>query len=385
MTFFRNDAINRVNLHYGIQQLAQGAGGTFILVYLLRAGVSVPLTLCTLAGIVGGRFLIRPLVLPIARRFDVRTTLIVGTLIEALVFPILPHVHGADAALVAEIVVGAIGGVFYWTSYHAYFAALGDPELRGGQIGVREAISAVAGIVAPLAGGWALVAIGPAAAFTGAAVVQALAALPLLGTPRVPVLAEAPGGYRAAWTGATLMAADGWLSGCYYYVWQVALFVTLGESYAAYGGAMALAGVVGAALSLRVGRLVDLGHGRRSVVIAYAIASAVVLLKSIAFGSPWLATLANALGPIVTATLVPVFMAKLYNLAKASPCPMRFNIATEAGWDLGCGGACLAAAGLVWAGHSLSLGILLGLAGAAAGCAALLRSYAASEAAPLAG
>jgi MFS transporter, DHA1 family, inner membrane transport protein len=373
---FRNDAINRVNVHYGIQQLAQGAGGGFILAYLLRAGVSVPLTLCTMAGIVGGRFLIRPVVLPLAQRFGIRTTLIVGTLLEALAFPILPHVHGADRALVAEIVVAAIGGVCYWTSYHAYFAALGDPEWRGGQIGAREAISAVVGIVAPLLGGFTLVTVGPTAAFTCAAIVQALAALPLLAAPQVAVRAEAPGGYRAAWTGAALMFTDGWLAGGYFYVWQVALFVTLGESYTAYGGAMALAGVVGAGLSLGTGRLVDLGHARRSVIVAYAIAAAVVALKAVAFGTPWLATLATALGPIVVATLVPVFMAKLYNLAKSSPCPMRFHIAAEAGWDVGCGGACLAAAGLVWAGHSLSLGILLALAGAAGGFLILTRSYA---------
>ena len=54
MSFFRNDAINRVNLHYGVQQLAEGAGGGFVFVFLLRAGVPVPLVFCTLAAMVAG-------------------------------------------------------------------------------------------------------------------------------------------------------------------------------------------------------------------------------------------------------------------------------------------------------------------------------------------
>ena len=69
MSFFGNGAINRVILHSGIQALAQGAAGIFVLVYLLRAGVSVPLVLCAMAGMVGGRFLLRPLELP-ARAAD---------------------------------------------------------------------------------------------------------------------------------------------------------------------------------------------------------------------------------------------------------------------------------------------------------------------------
>ena len=73
----------------------------------------------------------------------------------------------------------AVGDVFYWPSYHAYFAALGDDEHRGHQIGAREALSAVVGIVAPLLGAWAIVAAGPLLAFTAVGLVQALAVVPL--------------------------------------------------------------------------------------------------------------------------------------------------------------------------------------------------------------
>src|SRR5262249_28343416 len=155
-------------------------------------------------------------------------------------------------ALLAVIVVGAIGGVFYWTSYHAFFAALGEAEHRGDHIGARDAAAAVIGIVAPLVGGWGLVKFGPAGAFAGGAIVQALAAIPVLGAPQVPGRAEAPGGFRAAMIGAGLTATDGWFAASFTTVWDVALFLTLGQSFTAYGAAMALGGLVGAATSLVV-------------------------------------------------------------------------------------------------------------------------------------
>lgn len=382
MSVFRNDAIGRVNLHYAILQLAQSGADVFVFVYLLRAGVSVPLTLCTVSATLVARLLLRPLVLVVARRSGIRTTLVIGTLLEAAMFPILPAVHGPGPALLAVIVVGALAGVFYWTSHHAYFAALGDVAQRGGQIGTREAIAAVVGIVAPLAGGWALVRLGPVAAFGAAAVVQALAALPLLGAPEVRVRAEVPGGLRAAWPGVALMLADGWFGAGFSFVWQIALFVTLGQSFTAYGGAMALAGLAGAALSLGVGRLVDLGHTRRSVVLASALGGGLLALQAFAYGTPWLATLANALGPLVQGSMTPVVMSRLYGLAHASPCPMRFTVASEGGWDLGCGACCLAAAGLVRVGLPLSIGMLLSLAGTAAVAALLWRPDAAVAGAP---
>jgi hypothetical protein len=384
MGFFGNDAINRVNLHYGLQQLAQGAGGVFLLVYLLRAGVPTPLVFCALAGMVGGRFLIRPLVLPFARRFGIRATLILGTVLEAAVFPLLPYVHGPDAWFIAVILVTPFGSVLYWTSFHAYFAALGDAEHRGSQLGAREALAAVIGIVAPLLGGWALVTMGPKFAFLCVAGLQVLAAAPLLGAPRVPVAQEAPGGFRAAMLGAFLLSTDGWFAACYYYVWQIALFVTLGESFAAYGGAMALAGLVGAAASLGVGRLIDLGHGRRSVAAAYSLGAGVVILRAAGYGVPWLAVTANALGAVAAALLVPVLMARVYNLSKASPCPLRFHIATEGGWDIGCGLGCLSAAALTWAGAPMWTAIILALVGGAAAFATLMRSYAAAATAAIA-
>ena len=46
MNAFGNRAINRAILHSAAQMLAQGAGGTFVFVFLLRAGLSISFVLC---------------------------------------------------------------------------------------------------------------------------------------------------------------------------------------------------------------------------------------------------------------------------------------------------------------------------------------------------
>src|SRR5215472_12969606 len=94
VSYFSNDAINRVNLHACIQALAQGAGGVFFLVFLLKAGVSVPLALIAQAAIVAGRFTIRPTLLPLGKRWGLKPLLISGTLALAVQYLVLAEVHG---------------------------------------------------------------------------------------------------------------------------------------------------------------------------------------------------------------------------------------------------------------------------------------------------
>ncbi|MBW8813239.1 MAG: hypothetical protein JF588_07410 [Caulobacterales bacterium] len=385
MSFLTNSAVNRVNLHYGVQALAQGVGGVFFLVFLLRAGVPVPLVLGVQGALSAQRFVLRPLVIPLVRRIGLRRTLITGALLEALPLLLLPTVQGPDAALAVVALAAPVGSVLYWTCYHAYFASVGDAEHRGGQIGAREALAALAGVVGPLAGAWALATGGPWLAFAGAAALQVLAAVPLLGAPDVAVATEAPGGFRAARLGALMLMTDGWLSACYFYVWQIALFVTLRESYAAYGGAMALSALAGAAGGLLLGGRIDAGHGRAAMSAAYAVVAGVVVLRAASLGSPWLAVIANALGALVMALQAPAMMTPVYNLAKASPCPLRFHIATEGGWDLGCASGCLAAAVIAGAGYSLAGAILLGLVAAVGAFALLWRQYGAIATRPAAG
>jgi DHA1 family inner membrane transport protein len=378
MTFLANGAVNRVILHTGVQSLAENAGGVFILVYLLRAGVPIPLVLGAMAAMTAGRFVLRPMVLPLAKRVGLKMTLVIGTLLDGAMFLVLPFVDGPGAVLAFAMAIASAGSVLYWTSYHAYFASIGDAEHRGGQVGAREALSATIGIAAPLLGTWAMLTGGPWLLFGGAAAIQAASVIPLLGAPRIDVVRNAPGALKAAAPGARLLLTDGWFAAGYFYVWQIGLFVTLGESYAAFGGAMALAGLAGAVSGLVVGRMIDLGHGRKAMLAACAVAAGGLLLRAAALGEPWMAVAANAAGALVLALWLPNLMTPVYNLAKASPCPLRFHIATEGAWDLGCGVGCLAAALIAAAGMPLAYAMLLGLVGVGAAGVLITRGYGSS-------
>lgn len=375
MAFFRNTTVNLLNLHYGVHALALSGGGAFFAVFLLRAGVPAPGVLASLAGILMGRFLIRPLVLPMGRRFGLKPLVIAGTILTALQYPLLAEVDGVGWHLLALCVASSIGDTLYWTSYHAYFASLGDPEHRGHQIGAREAMVAMVGIVAPLLTGWALVTLGPRVAFGATAVVLVLSALPLLRTPNVVVLNEAPGTLRAFMPGILIMAAGGLFASGYHFVWQIALFVSLGESFTAFGGAMAIAAVAGAATGLLLGRFIDAGHGPWIVWLAAGTAALTVLARSAGYGDPALAVAANAAGALVLAIYTPIEMTAVYNQARASRCALRFHIAAEGGWDAGGASGCLLAAGALSLGASLGTAILIALLGVGAAFLLLRRYY----------
>jgi DHA1 family inner membrane transport protein len=374
VAYFGNDAINRVNLHSSIQAFAQGAGGVFFLVFLLKAGVSIPLTLVAQAAIVAGRFLIRPALLPLARRWGLKRMLLIGTAALAAQYPLLAEVHGPGAMLAFLCVVASAAEVFYWLSFNATFSTLGDSEHRGHQISARAALVAISGIAAPLIGAFTLVTLGARTAFAIVAGIQLLATLPLLSLPNIPIKARTEGAFRAARPGIAFSAIDGWFDTFFILLWQIALFVALGESFARYGGAMALAGLVGAACGLVLGRHVDRGHARRAVLIAYGVLTTVASLRATSLGSPAFATIANALGTLAMILISPT-IGVISNLAKASPCPFRFHMGTEAGWDVGCFAACLTSAVLIGMGLPLAVVILLALPGAGASAFVLWRLY----------
>src|ERR1051325_1383776 len=105
MAYFRNSVVNLMNLHYGIHAIAINGGGAFYFVFLLKAGVPVPLVLAAFAFILVGRFVLRPMVVPLAVRFGLRRILIAGTLLTALPYGAVAQVHGLDWTLAVLILL----------------------------------------------------------------------------------------------------------------------------------------------------------------------------------------------------------------------------------------------------------------------------------------
>lgn len=376
MAYLKNGAVNLLGATYGLHALAANGAAVFFAVFLLKQGVPVPAVFGAIALIVIGRFLVRPLVVILAPRYGLKPLLVFGTIFSGVQYLFVAQVHGVDLMLLTFCATSAIGDAFYWTTYHAYFAYLGDAEHRGHQISAREALASASAIIGPLLGGYALTRLGPQVAFGAAAAIQAAAALPLIGTPAVAVPRDVEGGFRAAIQGVLVFAADGWIAVGNYFVWQIALFLSLGENFSAFGGVLASAAVVGAIGGLVLGRHIDGGHGEKAVWLTFATLMAVTLFRAVSTQNAALAVLANAIGALVMCLYIPTMMTPIYNQAKRSPCALRFHAAAEGGWDIGCAAGCLVAALLSASGAPLSSGILLVVPGAAVSLFLLRRYYA---------
>jgi MFS transporter, DHA1 family, inner membrane transport protein len=367
MQFFNNSTINRTYVHAGLQTFAENAGGVFVFVYLLKAGLTVPVVFSALAVIFLLRIALRQMVVPAVKRIGLKNGLILGTLMVSASYLLVARVQGVGPMLLIFVVFDALSTSFYWTCYHAYVSKLGDTEHRGAQVSVREAINAIMGIIAPLIGSFLLVYGGNGSAFLVAAGVEALAVVPLLGAPNHQIANHAVIDTATKKYASRLFFTDGVITSTFFFVWIIALFQTLGENFASYGGTLALAGLIGAVMSLVMGRLIDLGHHKSSVQIAYGAIAVSIALKAFAYDTPWTAIAATAFGAVASPLYMPVLMSRVYNMAKASACPLRFQVAAEGAWDLGTGLGCLMAALLTWLGIGYFWPLILGLSGCIAG------------------
>src|SRR5579883_250505 len=358
MTFFLNRDINRLAAHTTLHALAWSFCGLFSAVFLLRQKVSVSGVFLAFAAILLLRLALRPLVLMLAPRAGLRRTLMLGTLLHALQSPMLALVHGGGAMLTLFCVVAAVGQVFYWTAYHAYFAAMGDAELRGAQVAVREVLSAVAGTLGPAAGGLVLAELGAWPAFLTAFAIELAAALPLVRVSE-PAIAAADRGslYADAQTGIWLFVSDGWITSSAVTAWSIIMFRAASGRYDAFGSLLAIAALAAALSGMLLGRFIDLGHARRLTRANAAILMASLILKSVCGEDPLAVIIVAVSTTLLSGLYIPALMSAVYNESKLSPCPLRFQFAAEGGWDVGGSLSCLLCAVLLK--FDLPLGVLI--------------------------
>ena len=375
MGIFVNRRFNLIYVHAALQAFASYGGESFAFIYLLKAGIPIPLVLFSIGSLFGSRILLRVAVLPLAKRIGLRNALVVGIVLEGLTYPVLSQITGPGPLLAAYLAVWAVSSSIYWTTYHAYVVLIGDGKNRGAQVSATEFAGTVVGIVAPIATGLLLTVFPPIVAFSAAGLAMACSALPLLFLPNIAVAPEAAIPVEARRQGRLLMFADGLRAGAIHFTWYIALFVTLDSSFAAFGGALSLTGLVGALAGLFVGRSIDLGKGRRAVQIGFAVITIAALARIFGYPDAWSAVLANAVAAIAFPIYATAFNSRVYTLAQRSPCPLRFHILAEGGWDLGTATACFTAAGLVYLGFSFFWPLAVALIGCALGYWAMAATY----------
>jgi MFS transporter, DHA1 family, inner membrane transport protein len=354
--------VRRFALHVTLGSLAWGLSNAFSAVFLLRSGLAPAQIFLVSACVLTLRFVMRPLVLVVAPRIGIRRTLILGAIIIALSYPALALVHGAGIGLLAFVIASSLGQVFYFTSYHVFFAALSDDGRFGTQVGLFQALGIVTAVVSPAAGGLLLATHGPWASFGAAFVIALTGIVPLFGIADPPVARQTPrGAYAAAKAGVRLYFTDGWIQVSLTTAWSIILFEALHDRYESYGGTLSLAALAAAVGGILLGRLIDKGHARSIVWINAGILAAGLLVRALTFGNAAIAV-AVAIGAVMVGGFyVPTWMTVVYNQAKVSPCSFRFQFAAEGGWDAGGVIAGLLAAAFCASGLPVEAAILLAL------------------------
>ncbi len=238
------DPMRRVYIHVGLQSFVESSGGLFIAGFLVSQGFSNGMALAAFAGTLLARFALRGLVLSLAWRAGLRTVVLAGVLVRVVSFLLLPLVPGvgpvpAAGMLALFILVTGLGSVLYWTGWHSFVSALADSDRGGRQVSIQQATTAVVGIVAPLVGGVLVDRAGPMIGFGTIALVQLAAVLPLIGAPNPHVAREAMLDRQLTAFARRLYLSEGFHAGCATVIWNLALFVTLGQHFDAFGGALA--------------------------------------------------------------------------------------------------------------------------------------------------
>ena len=363
MGFFKNKTFNLIYGHSALQAIAMHGGEAFAFVYLLKAGISVPIVLLCIGGMFASRLVFRNAVLPVAKRIGLRQALVLGIVVEALTYPILSQVTEVGPLLVAYLTLWAISSSFYWTNYHAYVALIGNSEHSGSQVSGIEFIGLIIGIIAPLASGLMLTFFSPLVAFSIVGLCMGASAIPIAFGPNIMIASEASVPREARLPALKAMFADGIRSGSFHFTWLIALFITLKSSYASYGGALAFAGIVGAVMGLFVGRSIDLGKGKRALQFGIGLLSIAVLCRAVGYNAVWSAVLANAAAAVAWPPYATAFNSRMYNMSRQSPCPLRYHILAEGGWDAGTATGCFVSAAAIYFGFSFFWPLMLGLAG----------------------
>ena len=365
MPYLSNVAINRLNLLSGMHMLGWNLAGGFFIAFLLAHGFSAVAVMLSFAAMLAIRLVLRPMILVIAPRTGLRGLILVGGLLFALQYLVLAHVNGLNTAFVVFIVAQALTDIFYWCGYHAAFSAIGDNHHRGKQVGVREVLTRVATIVAPIVGGWMFVHVGSNAVFGAGAFLECLALLFLVRMPAIPIARKSPAhAFRAGRTAGLLFVTDSWINATYATVWTIMLFGSAHQNFMTYGGALTLTGIVSAIGGLLLGRALDNGHGHHAVLFNGLLLAVGIVLCATAQPALGPMLLVTAISALAGASYTPTLMTAVYNIVGHAPCPLRAAFVMECCWDIGGIVASLTCAAMLSSGIAPGWSIALALLGA---------------------
>lgn len=169
--FLRIFALNLISMFISVYLFKQGYSLVFIMIYL-TCYFSFKIPVAYIAALYTARFGPKHAILAANIAY-----------IPALIcFSLIPH-PGVSYALITLVGFGifqAIGATFYDYAYQVDFSKVKHSEHAGKELGFMHIVEKASSILAPLVGGIIASTFGPVAATIAAAIVFAVAALPLL-------------------------------------------------------------------------------------------------------------------------------------------------------------------------------------------------------------
>ena len=252
-----------LTLHCVLWSLAMSLASGFVGAYLLHLEFGIATTITMYAALLGIRFGLRAIMLPIVRYLGMNKSLLLGTFVVA--FQFAPLIRADEPLwLCVWILVVSAGECIYWPIFHAANAMCGGGGRRGRPIAFRQMATTAISVVGPVAGGTLLTRMGPGAEFRHRDLFCACSRrCRCCGSVRST--SGASESMRQSVTGADpvglcAFAADGWMCAGTGIAWSLLLFTTLGSSYDTLGWASSAAAMAGALAGLAVGAAIDRGH-----------------------------------------------------------------------------------------------------------------------------
>lgn len=333
--FFRNKAINLINIHAAVVQLAFNLAEIFSAIYLYQLGIPLYQVFLIWTTLFVVRACFRPFALFLVQKIGLKKSVLFGSIFYMGYYLFLGQVDGVNWWLAIFIFYAAWADGFYWLPYHAYYAALGDHGDRGKQLGVREALIKILSMLGPLSGGILINAFGFFAAFVAAAFCMFLAGLLVFFSPEVKIAKKYS--FKKAWqenSGFWIFVGDSWLYNAHIYSWNLILFVMLGN-VAQLGGLLSLAVFFQISAFLFLGNGIDNGAGRKIYRTGFVLMILAILGRAIFVNTIKEVIFFDLIFALAACFYSPALNTALYNSSKKSKNVLWFQFFAETGWDVG--------------------------------------------------
>ena len=311
-----------------LRMLAVSMVNVFVAVYLYQNGYNLTFIMAYFCGFFVLRALVTiPFAFVIARIGPKHTTLLSNFLyVPALLLLTLLPEYGI-LALSGFALFQAISVALYDMSYLVNFSKIRVDEYIGKEIGYMHMLERIAGGLSPVVGGFIAFLFGPQATLICAAVIFALAALPLLFTPE-PVQRHQKITYhgipwrklRRPIASELSVGADFLISGAAWSLFvALAIFGETTNSVYAKLGLLAAITMIAAIVSAKVfGIIVDRRRGRELLQFGVGLDSLVHIARPFA-STPLGAVLINALNEIATTAYAMPFTKGMFDMADRLP------------------------------------------------------------------